>query len=806
MTWEIHKFGGSSLARADAFHRAVGLVSGSGDARRGVVVSALGGVTDDLHRLVEAAAAGRDLTEALGALHDRHDTMASDLGVAVPDAFAVDRDNLRDLLHAVQLVGSADRIMSDLIFGYGERWSARLFTAALTAAGRPARFLDAGEFIIAADGDMGPVVDWDGSLAALEPLVAGWDGDVVMTGYVARYGDGRPRTLWRNGSDFSAAILGRLLAAEAVQIWTDVPGVMSADPRLVPEARVLQTLSYDEALELAYFGAAVLHPQTLAPAIAAQIPVFIRDPRTPGEPGTRIADISSTRFAIKGITAIPEMALVTLEGAGLIGVPGTARRLFGCLERGGISVVMISQGSSEHSICVAVPRALAADAVLRIREEFTIELRAGLVQSVRDDTDAAVLAVVGSSMAGQPGVAASFFSALSRCGINIKAIAQGASERNISAVVPNDEAARAVRAVHSAFYLSPQTVSVGLLGVGHVGGALLEQLVAQAPKLTDRVDLRIRAIARSRTMLLGEDLTAPPGNADPELDIEALVEHVAAEHLPHSVIIDCTADDAVAARHPEWLARGIDVVTPNKKGVGAGWARYEAIQRAMAAAGSRYGCETTVGAGLPIIHTLRDLVDTGDRVIEIEGMLSGTLAWLFHRFDGSEPFSELVREAWQAGYTEPDPRDDLSGLDVARKLVILARQIGLKLNLDHIKVDGLVPAELDGGDVETFLAAFAEHDDAFATRIGEARTSGGVLRFVAHLDASGTASVGLRTIGLDHPFAMAQATDNVVRFRTVRYDANPLVVQGPGAGPEVTAAGVFADLLRLAGTLGGRGG
>ncbi len=805
MVWEIHKFGGSSLAHPDAFKRAVGLVAGSGEERRGTVVSALGGVTDDLHELVAAAARKDSVKDALAALRVRHAGMAQALGVAEPESFEVDWRNLRDLLHAVQLVGGVDPMMRDLVVGYGERWSGRLFAAALEAAGRPARFLDAGEFVTAADGDMGPVVDWDESSALLRPKLESWHGDIVMTGYVARHADGRPRTLGRNGSDFSAAILGRLVGARSVNIWTDVPGVMSADPRLVPEARVLRTLSYDEALELAYFGAAVLHPQTLAPAIAARVPVFIRDPRTPDEPGTRIADVSSTRFAIKGITAIPAMALVTLEGAGLIGVPGTARRLFGCLERGGISVVMISQGSSEHSICLAVPKVVAADAALRIRDEFTVELRAGLVQSVRVDDDAAVLAVVGSAMAGQPGVAASFFAALSRCGINIKAIAQGASERNISAVVPTEEAARAVRAVHSAFYLSPQTVSIGLIGVGHVGGALLSQLVAQAPKLTDRVNLRIRAVASSRYMRLGEALDAPPTAADGPLDLDAFVDHVAADHLPHSLIIDCTADDGVAARHAEWLRRGIDVVTPNKKGVGADWDRYQAITRAMALARSRYGCETTVGAGLPVIHTLRDLIDTGDQVIEIEGMLSGTLAWLFHRFDGSTPFSDLVREAWQAGYTEPDPRDDLSGMDVARKLVILARQMGLQLDLAHVDVSGLVPAGLEDGGVEAFLTQLAGHDDSLAKRVSAAREAGAMLRFVAHLDQQGRASVGLTEVGPGHPFAMAQATDNVVRFRTRRYDANPLVVQGPGAGPEVTAAGVFADMLRMAATLGGRG-
>ncbi|MDX1571998.1 MAG: bifunctional aspartate kinase/homoserine dehydrogenase I [Xanthomonadales bacterium] len=800
--WVVHKFGGTSLKDAERIERAARCVLDWPD-RRAVVVSAVGGVTNRLLGALEVAASGADTHEIVSGLIRDHRRIAEELGVDAPERLGTDERDLTDLLHAVRLVGSADAVIADLVAGYGERWSAALFAAVMTREGHPAKAIDAGEVIVAKDGDMGPIIAWEESRERLERTVGDWSDAIVVTGYVARHPDGRPRTLGRNGSDFSAAIVGKLLDAQAVRIWTDVPGIMSADPRLVPEARVLQTLSYDEALELAYFGAAVLHPQTLAPLIEARIPLWIGDASDPNEDGTRIGPESERRFAIKGITAIENMALITLEGAGLMGVPGTARRLFGCLERAGISVVMISQASSEHSICCAVQKVAMVEAVERIGSEFATELNAGLVQAVRQDDDASVLAVVGAAMAGQPGLAAKFFSSLGRCGINVKAIAQGASERNISAVVANADAARAVRAVHAGFYLSPQTVSIGLIGVGNVGQALLNQLRTQIPVLADTLDLRIRAVANSRTMELGEDVAFDDEAKRVPLDLEALAEHVSEEHLPHTVMIDCTADDSVAALHPAWLQRGMHVVTPNKKGVADSLERYQAIRQAMRDAAVRYGGEATVGAGLPIIHTLRDLLDTGDRVIEIEGMLSGTLAYLFATYDGSGSFAELVREAWKSGYTEPDPRDDLSGLDVARKLVILAREMGLEIEVADVAVESLLIDGSGEGDAEAFLEHYRQVDASMAERFEKARAEGGVLRFVARLDAHGTASVGLKTVPGDHPFAMAQSTDNVVRFRTRRYDANPLVVQGPGAGPEVTAAGVFGDLLRVCSALGG---
>ncbi len=489
---------------------------------------------------------------------------------------------------------------------------------------------------------------------------------------------------------------------------------------------------------------------------------------------------------MKGISAVRDLAVLTLEGAGMIGVPGTAERTFGALHDAGVSVVMISQGSSEHSICCVVRGADASSAEAALRRAFAAEIARGEIHRVSVSGDISVLAVVGDGMAGTPGVAARTFGALARTGVNIRAIAQGASERNISVAVASADTARALRAVHAAFWLSPQTLSIGLIGPGKVGAALLRQIEAARPRLLreNQLDLRLRAVATSRRQWLGESGAAAQWQeaAEAGCDLDAFARHVQAEHLPHAVILDCSASGAVAERYADWLGAGIHVVTPNKQAGAGPSARWRAI-RAATAGGARFRYEATVGAGLPVISTLRDLLDTGDELLAVEGILSGTLAWLFNRYDGTQPFSQLVREAHALGYTEPDPRDDLSGTDVARKLVILAREAGVGLDLADVAVESLVPASLRDVDADAFLQRLDELDDAIQARCAAARAEGRVLRYVARLDRDGTASVGLAAVPLDHAFAHLRLTDNIVQFTTQRYRDNPLVVQGPGAGP-----------------------
>jgi len=548
----------------------------------------------------------------------------------------------------------------------------------------------------------------------------------------------------------------------------------------------------------------------MAPAVDRAIPIYIRNTFNPTFPGTRIHLQGSSEFAVKGFATVESVALINVEGTGMIGVPGTAQRLFGALREAGISVVMISQASSEHSICYAVP-AEDGEAALRATERaFFAERHQKQIEKIELVNDCCVLAAVGDGMTGQPGVAANFFGALGKAGINIRAIAQGSSERNISAVIDQAEASRALRAVHSSFYLSPQTLSIGVIGPGVVGSTLLDQLADQVGRLKEElnIDLRVRAIATSRYMLLDDrqiDLTRWRRLFEQErepVDPDRLVRHVHSDHLPHSVLIDCTASEVVASNYVDWLRRGISIITPNKRANTAPLDFYRKLREAGRGSGARYFYETTVGAGLPIIQTLRDLIQTGDEVLQIEGIFSGTLSYLFNAFDGSRTFSEIVLDARAKGYTEPDPRDDLSGMDVARKVAILGREMGLPLELADVRVESLVPAELRAGTLEEFMGSLHHEDAAMEDLRRQAEARGEVLRFVGSVDREGRASATLRTYPEDHPFARIQLTDNIVLFRTRRYHENPLIVQGPGAGPDVTAGGVFADLLRLAAYLG----
>ncbi|GAB2624114.1 bifunctional aspartate kinase/homoserine dehydrogenase I [Novilysobacter erysipheiresistens] len=811
--YRAHKFGGSSLADAVRIRRVAALLaSGTDTVPLIVVASAMQGVTDALTSLAGLAASGRPWHDDWNDLRRQHLAAAAVLdpqhlhGVAdwLQHAFA-------DLHTELGAFADADAARLAAVQGLGEVWSSRLLQVALGGdAGGWAR-LDARDVLQVQSGELGVAVDWSRSRGNL----AAWRadrpaGNVVVTGFIAADGDGRATTLGRNGSDYSGSIFAVLFNAIELTIWTDVDGVLSADPRRVPDAVCLESMSYAEACEMAYFGATVLHPQTMAPAIQAGLPIRIRNTSDPGAPGTLISAASGAAASpVKGLSLVEQLALLELSGAGLMGVPGTAERMFAALREAGVSVTMISQGSSEHSICCVVRADQAERARVAVQAAFAKAIAAGQVHGVAVTPDICVLAAVGDGMVGGVGVAARLFDGLARARVNIRAIAQGASERNISVAVAADDAVRGLRAAHSAFWLSRQTLSVGLIGPGNVGRALLAQFAAMLPRYAGHggLDLRLRAVADSRRMTLAARTISPEtavaGLDDGEpLDLSHFVSHVQAEHLPHALIIDCSGNDAIAAHYPQWLAAGIHVVTPSKHAGSGPLARYRAI-RAATRGGGQFRYEATVGAGLPVIQTLRNQLDTGDALIGIEGILSGTLAWLFNRFDGSQPFSHLLREAHALGYTEPDPRDDLSGIDVARKLVILAREAGRELSLDDVAIDNLVPPALRELDREAFLARADELDAPLRARLQAAQAEGRMLRHLACLDDAG-ARVGLVAPEPGHASLHGRLTDNLVQFRTRRYADNPLVVQGPGAGPEVTAAGVFGDVLMIAQSLGAR--
>jgi aspartokinase/homoserine dehydrogenase 1 len=801
----VHKFGGTSVADAERFRHVAVLLLAREEHEQITVVSAMKGVTDALIELCELAARSRsDWRDPWHELRARHRgavvaLLGEDSG---PTLEWLDErfDKLAEILAALSVIGELPREVLDRVQGLGEICSARLLGDYLKSKGEDCAVLDAREVLVVDRSDLGVEVDWDTSAQRLDDWRAkNPQRRVVVTGFIARDRDNRVTTLGRNGSDYSGAIFAALFNAAELHIWTDVDGVLSADPRVVPEAVQLSALSYDEACELAYFGAKVVHPQTMSPAIERGLPIIIRNTFHPEHPGTRITAERDVTGPVKGLTLSPDLAVLNLEGTGLIGVPGTAERVFAALRDARVSVVMISQGSSEHSICCVVRSAESLRAQAALLNAFAHELNIGQIQRVQLTEGVSVLAAVGD------GMAARLFESLGRARVNILAIAQGSSERNISVAIDSADATKALRAAHAGFWLSPQTFAVGVIGPGKVGAALLDQLRAAQPQLLGKanLDLRLRAIASSTKMLLdgrgiGGDWRASFGADSEALDLDRFTAHLVGSHLPHLVIVDCSASPLVADRYADWLAAGIHVVTPNKQAGAGPSARYDAIREAAAASGARFRYEATVGAGLPVISTLRDLIDTGDAVLSVEGIFSGTLAWLFNKFDGSVPFSQLVTEARGLGYTEPDPRDDLSGTDVARKLVILAREAGRSMALDDVVVESLVPAALREASVEDFMSRLGEVDALFADKLATAKAAGQVLRYVAKLDAEGKATVGLVALPKEHAFANLRLTDNIVQFTTRRYCDNPLIVQGPGAGPEVTAAGVFADVLRVA--------
>ncbi len=818
--WTVHKFGGTSLADADRYRSASEIIlSQRAGERVAVVVSAMSGVTNALIESVNLAASNNEsYLQTLAALEDRHlQTIAGlQLGNApasrLRDTVVSDFDAIKEVLRGVWITRLASERIIEFVSGHGELWSAQLLHAYFESQDHRATWLDARKALVVETNANSVTVDWKTSKEKLHvDEAACLDTDLlVVTGYIASTHDGVATTLKRNGSDLSASIFGALLNADDVTIWTDVDGVFSADPRRVPDAVVIPEMSYQEAAELAYFGAKVIHPATMSPAIAHNITVWIKNTFKPDAPGTRISATSPKDMPIKGFAAVEDMVLINVEGTGMIGIPGVAHKVFGALRAVDVSVVMISQASSEHSICFAVPRVHAELAKKTVQETFVVEIDRGEIQTIDLTDDCCIIAMVGDGMIERLGMAGMFFSALGKAGINVRAIAQGSSERNISAVIEQAEATKALRAIHSAFYLSNQTLSIGVIGTGLIGGTLLGQLQTRIDELKRHrgIDLRVRGIMNSRKMILADRHVALDqwkdqlGESSKEADLETFINHVNADHLPHAVLIDATASAELTEHYESWLAKGINIITPNKKSNAGPLSAYRSLRETARQHQRYFLYETNVGAGLPIIQTLRGLVETGDEVIKIEGVLSGTLSYIFNSLDGHRTFSEVVREAHSLGLTEPDPREDLSGLDFARKLIILAREMGLEVEMDSVRVESLVAEDLRGGTVDQYLKSLDKHDQTMAELLNSARAKGEVVRYVGTIDSDGNLSAEMRNFPVEHPFANLTGSDNIVSFQTARYNTQPMIVRGPGAGPEVTAAGVFADLLRLASFLG----
>lgn len=821
--WIVHKFGGTSVGSVEAFKKVLTILNDSKDSHIAVVVSAMSGVTDRLIKVANLASQqNSEYEKNLNDLQEHHIKAVQELlSNSMSDDFLQilknDIKDLKEILRGVWLSRHLPESTLELVSGYGEIWSSQILSGLLAAAkmtNHKLAWVDARKILVVETGDTGPQLEWklcqkniDGFLNASQANF------LVITGFIASTKSGVPTTLKRNGSDFSASIFGRLLAAREIVIWTDVDGVYSADPRKVPEAELLQEVSYEEAIELAYFGAKVIHPHTMGPAVALGIPILIKNTFNPTASGTYIHKVekhNDNRVA-RGFTTVDQLCLLNVEGTGMIGVPGVAQRLFGALREVGVSVILISQASSEHSICLAVPMNQNAKAKQAIEKAFFAELNYGQIERVSLINDCSIIAMVGDNMVEKPGVAGKFFSALARAQINIRAVAQGSSERNISAVIDQKDSVRALRATHSAFFLSDHTISLGIVGLGQIGKTFLKQILATKKLLHEKynLDIRVRGVCNSKNMEFSEkgfleneqlDLGSGSQSSRP-LDLGEFAKNIKSENIPHSVIIDCSASDEIASHYEGWLIQGLHVITPNKKAGSGDFIRYQKIKSLSYQNERQFLYEATVGAGLPVLSTLIDLIQTGDEILKIEGILSGTLSYIFTEFAKGGQFSEIVIQAKNKGYTEPDPRDDLNGLDFARKMVILARDSGVALNLSDVQVESLVPVEIkDLKSVDDFLLALPKFDQLMQDKKNASPQS--TLRYIGSYDAkTKLVRVGLQALPLDHPFARLQGSDNIIAFTTRRYQ-NPLIVQGPGAGPEVTAGGIFADLLRLARNLG----
>ncbi len=805
----ILKFGGTSLATPERVEAVCALVA-EAIARCPIVlvVSALGGATDQLAASAEYAASGdQRYLDIIQSVMNRHRDavgalVATEERSSLTDGIEALGGDLGDLLHGVSLVRECSPRVWDSVLSFGERLAAPLVAAALRRTGVQADPCDARELIIT-DATFGNAwVDVEETYGRVRAHFQASTPLQVVTGFIAATPRGETTTLGRSGSDYTATLLGAALAADEVEVWTDVDGVMSADPRIVPEAFSLEALSYEELMELSHWGARVMHPASVRPAREAGIPLRIRNTFNPEFAGTRVVPEprASDGHPVRGIASVNAVALMRLEGAGLQGVPGIAQRLFGALARDRISVILITQASSERSICFAVEPADLERASEMIRKEFALERKAGLVDDVDVEASCSVIAAVGEGMREVPGISGRVFGVLGHHRINVRAIAQGSSELNISLVVGQGDEERALRAIHAAFFEEAGSGQLFVAGVGRVGAAFLDQLCAQSAALNSRgVELRLAGVSRSSVAALrrgGLDLGEWRGEVDAGgHDFAQMVEAALASGHPHRIFVDCTASPHVADQYERLLADGAAVVAANKLAFSGGGSRFQELRR-LGDQGMGLYFETTVGAGLPVLRTVEDLVATGDTVRRIEGLLSGTLGFLFHRVMEGALFSEALREADAKGFTEPDPRDDLSGRDVARKLVILGRVAGMTLEPDDVAIEPLLPTSpWSTGTVEAFWAGIHEVDDHFESLRRRAAEQGDFLCYLGRIE-EGTASVGLTVLPLDHPCAGLGGSDNLVAVTTSRYADTPLVVRGPGAGPEVTAAGVFADVLR----------
>jgi len=813
---KVIKFGGSSVANAENIKKVVAIAQQLTYANSIIVVSALGGVTDVLIEMATDASNGKEsYKEILESLEKRHIATVQELLPINNQSSCISYvkqqfNEIEDVCEGVFRLGELSNRTKDKIVAYGELLSSKIIAYYIQAIGIAIEWIDSRKAIRTNSNFGFAAVDFEVTNTQINTIVSNSILPFfIAPGFIASDEKGYTTTLGRGGSDYTASIYAAALNAEAVEIWTDVTGMMTADPRWVPNARTISFTSYREAMELSHFGAKVIYPPTIQPAMDKNIPIWVKNTFMPNEAGTVIehvshAQISGEGSVITGISSINHVALLSLEGSGMIGIPGFSKRLFEALASVQVNVILITQSSSEHSICVAINTVDAEKAKLAVDAAFEMELLSKKVEPLKVETDLSIIALVGDKMRSHPGIAGRMFSALGRNGVNIRAIAQGSSERNISTVVSFSDVKKAVNVLHEAFFeTTRKELNLFICGAGNVGSKLIEQIKKQQDYLLlhHNLQARITGIATSKKMLFSENGIDLENwktllQESDTMDLNGFVETIIAKNQRNSVFVDVTANEGVAGVYHQLLSKSIAVVACNKIAASSVYSNYKHLKSLSKEYNAPYLFETNVGAALPVIGTLNDLIKSGDWINKIQAVLSGTLNFVFNNYDGTKLFAEVVREAQLAGYTEPDPRLDLGGTDVMRKIMILAREIGEEMEMEDIKNTPFLPASCFEGTVEDFYKEMEKHEAHFKALYDAAAKEGCKLKFVAQFENQ-KASVGLQHIPSNSDFYHLYGKDNLVLFYTERYPKQPMVIKGAGAGADVTASGVFADIMRV---------
>ena len=817
---KVLKFGGTSVANAERFLRVAEIIENNAKQEQtATVLSAPAKITNHLVAMVEKTVARQDIQTNIYDAEKIFADLLAGISQVLPNfayeemkKFALNElNNVKQLLEGIWLLGQCPDSINATIICRGEKLSIAIMQEVLKAKGHAVTVINPVAMLIAEGDYLESTVDIVESSHRISEMRIPPENIILMPGFTAGNEKGELVVLGRNGSDYSASVLAACLRANSCEIWTDVDGVYTCDPRIVPDAKLLKTMSYQEAMELSYFGAKVLHPRTILPIAQFQIPCLIKNTNNPDAPGTLIgANVVDSSTPVKGITNLNNMAMINVSGPGLKGMVGMSARVFSAMTYAGISVVLITQSSSEYSISFCVPQTELYRAEEALSDEFYLELKDGLLEPIEVIDKLAIISVVGDGMRTLRGLSANFFTALARANINIVAIAQGSSERSISVVVDNDVAVMGVRVTHQMLFGTDKMLDVFIIGVGGVGGALVDQIGRQQKWLKNKqIDLRVCGLFNSKHSILNRDGIDLANwrdqikQSDTDYTLNSIIEFAKNNRLLNPILVDCTSSSDVSDKYVDFLANGFHVVTPNKKANTSSMAYYLRLRQEAANSKRKFQYDTNVGAGLPVIENLQNLLNAGDELIKFSGILSGSLSFIFGKLDEGMSLSEATKLAKEKGFTEPDPRDDLSGTDVARKLLILAREAGLQLELDQIKVESVLPEEYSQGNIDEFMSKLPQLDAEFKEKSEKAAKDGKVLRYVGSID-DGKCSVKIEAVDADDPLYKVKNGENALAFYTRYYQPIPLVLRGYGAGNDVTAAGVFADILRTtSGKIGG---